>query len=111
MSDLANMKMSPKEAKEWAQPTAADAPEYPYGLCISLDEDGMAKLGMDNPPPVGAKLTLQAIVVVTSASAYQTQGEGPERRVELQITDMALGAAGETADQRSAKAATKLYGG
>lgn len=107
MADLANMKMSPKEAKEWAQPTAADAPEYPYGLAISLCEEDMAKLGMKDMPPTGTKMTLQAVVVVTSTSVYDTQGEGQERRLELQITDMALGTAGATNEQRAAK----LYGG
>lgn len=87
---MVNMKMDAKEAKEWAQPTAADAPEYPYGLCISLCDEDLAKLGITALPTVGAGMVLTAKVVVTSVSAYQTQGNEGEASVSLQITDMDL---------------------
>lgn len=101
---MINMKMSPKEAQEWAEPTAADAPEYPYGLCIQLDEEGLAKLGITTPPPVGTQLTITARCVVTNTSQYQTQGKENEASVGLQITDMEVGEASSGAD-----AASMLY--
>lgn len=101
---MVNMKMSASEAKEWAQPTAADAPEYPYGLKIDLCEDDLAKLGVAGLLTVGSTLTMQAQVTVTSASQSETQGEGPERSITLQITDMALGAGDRQPGDR-------LYGG
>ena len=90
---MINMKMSKKEAQEEMQPTAADAPEYPYGLTISLDEESMAKLGITELPKVGATMTLTAQVSVCGTSQYSTQGGEDESNLSLQITDMELSAA------------------
>lgn len=103
---MVNMKMSAKEAQEWAEPTASDAPEYPYGLCINLDEEGLAKLGISTPPPVGTQMTITARCVVTNTSQYRTQGKEDEASVGLQITDMEVGEASSGTD-----AASVLYGG
>lgn len=98
---LVNMKMSAKEAQEWAEPVAADAPEYPYGLSISLNEEDLAKLGITTPPPVGTRMLLTARVEVCSTSQYQTQGKENEASVGLQITDMELGEASQGSDAAS----------
>src|SRR6185369_7597591 len=100
---MVNMKMSAEEAKEYTQPTPGDAPEYPWGLCISLDEDSIAKLGITSLPAVGSQMQVQALVTVSSTSENNTQSGEKERRVELQITDMEL-----TPAQRSAS--DRLYG-
>lgn len=87
---MVNMKQSKEEAKEDMQPTAADAPEYPYGLTISIDEEAMAKLGITDLPKVGTKMQLSAVVVVCGTSQYSTQGGEDESNLSLQITDMEL---------------------
>lgn len=101
-----DMKMSAEEAKEQYEPSAVDAPEYPYGLRISLDDDALEKLGITQLPAVGSKMQLSATVEVCSTSAYSTQEGEAETSVSLQITAMELGAA-----QQSSNAATMLYGG
>ena len=100
---MINMKMTAEEAKEEIQPTTADAPEYPYGLTISLDEDAMAKLGITALPKVGTRMELRALVTVCGTSQYDTQGGEPESNLSLQITDMELAPAATPVD------ATKLY--
>lgn len=103
---MVNMKMSREEAKEYSEPTAMDAPEYPYGLCLDLDDDALEKLGITSLPAVGTQMTITARVYVKSTSAYNTQGGESESRMSVQITDMEIGAAGTQGN-----AATALYGG
>lgn len=90
---MINMQMSKEEAKEYTNPEPADAPKYPWGLCISLDDDSLTKLGMTAPPAVGTQMQVTALVTVTSCGMNQTQGGEAESRCELQITDMELSGA------------------
>lgn len=94
---MINMKMSPKEAKEWSEPSPENAPAYPYGLCIYLNDESLKKLGFTTAPAAGAELTLQAKVVVTSCGMNQQQDGDQEIRCDLQITDMELAGAGPDA--------------
>ncbi len=102
---MVSMKMDAEEAKEATQPAAKDAPEYPYGLELRLDDKALAKLGITQPPAVGTGLTITAKVTVVSASAYQTQGGEPETSSCWQITDMAVSGAQNAGDKAAA-----LYG-
>lgn len=90
---MINMKMSKEEAQEEVAPTAADAPEYPYGLTICLDEESMAKLGLTELPKVGTPMQITALVTVCSTSQYSTQGGEDEKNLSLQITDMEIAGA------------------
>ena len=87
-----DMAQSPKEAEESMPcPSPADAPRYPYGLCISLCEDELEKLGVDEGElEVGDIIHLHAFALVTSASESATMGGDKHCRVELQITHMSL---------------------
>lgn len=105
---LVSMKMSREEAKEISQPSMMDAPEYPYGLCLDLDDDALEKLGITVLPKVGTEMLINAKVVVKSVSSYDTQGGEAEARVSLQVTDMEI-ASNQT--ERNNGAATLLYGG
>lgn len=89
---MVNMKMTKEQAAEYTASPASteDAPAYPYGLEICLDDDSLAKLGMTNPPDVGTVLTLKAQVTVTSNGVSQMQDGDKEARCSLQITDMEL---------------------
>lgn len=102
---LVNMKMSPEEAKEeCGMPEPADAPEYPWGLTLSLNDESMTQLGMTTLPAVGSKVRITAMATVTSTSADTTQGGETEKRTGLQITDM------ELASDAGKSAADTLYG-
>lgn len=98
---MINMKRSPKEKTMLGDGCCEiDRPEYPYGLCISLDRESLDKLGITTLPAVGEKLQLTALVTVQSVSEYERQDEGASRDVGLQITDMALS---KPADERNAR--------
>lgn len=104
---MVNMKMSAEEAKEYAGAVSpSQAPEYPYGLCIDLDDDALSKLGLAQLPEVGAEMTMMAKVIVTRVSSNKTQAGETESCVGLQITDMELN---QPAGRRDI--AMSLYGG
>lgn len=79
--------------------------DYPWGLCISLDNETLNKLGVTTPP-VGGVVTITANAIVKSTSERQDD-DGTYRRAELQITDMALGPASGEAPKTAAQT---LYG-
>ena len=96
---LVSMKRT-KEDKRGDQletaPAEAMVPDFPWGLCIHLDKDELEKLGIKEPPKVGTVLMLAAKVQVTrvSQSASTDRGGEEQRSVDLQITDLGLGAGG-----------------
>lgn len=107
---LVSMKLPPPkpEAKP-AETVLATGPEYPWGLCIRLEDKSLEALGITKLPSVGDELLVTAKVKVTSVreSEYQREGGQAEvdRCVELQITDMGLGKYEEPKDPAGA-----LYG-
>lgn len=103
---MISMQLSAEEAKEQTscEPKPGDGPRYPYGLCLYLDDETLAKLGITELPAVGSILTISAQATVTSVGMSQQQDGDKEQRAELQITDM------ELAPPRKS-AATVLYGG
>ncbi len=103
---LVSMKMSAEESKEYGA-LEYEAPQYPYGLSIDLDDDALEKLGITALPKVGAEMMVTAKCVVKSVSSNQMQGGDAESRVCLQITDMEIG---QTENAQNNDRATKLYG-
>ena len=61
---------------------------YPYGLCISLGNNELEKLGLDPEDcEVGDMLHIHALAKVTSVSCHDREGQDGEcHRIELQIT-------------------------
>lgn len=103
---MVSMKMSAEERKEYtSEAITSDAPSYPWGLCIHLDDDALNKLGLTEMPAVGTELMVMAKVVVKGTSAHARDGEMDHRSVEMQITDMELGPVSS-----ASSAATALYG-
>jgi hypothetical protein len=108
--DMADMPMSVGESKY-------EGPKYPYGLCISLDEDGLKKLGLDGDlPGVGDIIQFNAIAKVTNVSENESEGtDGATTkhcRIELQITDMGIPGTNQ-ADRdvdRSEQRRSRFYG-
>jgi hypothetical protein len=91
MIDMAKTPAEVNEAvKSMSAPVSAtvnDMPVYPYGLCISLEEDELEKLKLDGVCEAGDMIHIAAMAKVTSISQRDTEG-GVKRRVELQITHL-----------------------
>lgn len=91
---MVSMARSPEEIKEQmdkmtSAPEMPDGPQYPYGLCITLCDDELEKLGIDKDdmPEIGDMIHLMAMAKVTSVS-QSANSSGDQRRIELQITDL-----------------------
>ena len=108
MSTLKSMKMTAAEREkrmEAPSSVSTDAPTYPWGLSITLDNESLDKLGSDGVYNVGDEMVLIAQVKVTSVSSQESAG-GKNKSVGLQITAMCL----EEGDRETANAAAgKLY--
>jgi len=87
---LINMQMSAEEAKEYTEPSLAEQPKYPWGLCITLNDESLDKLNVKTLPTVETVVTIIAKATVSRISENQTQGGESERSMDLQITDLQL---------------------
>jgi hypothetical protein len=105
---LVSMKIDPKSAeemKESATSPMGDSPKYPWGLSVTLNEDALEALGLDDDlPKVDSTMMLYAKVTVTGVRSNESQN-GSNQSVELQITDLCLEDAGSGKDPKTA-----LYG-
>lgn len=101
--EMTNMQMSATEAKEYATGAApvGDAPRYPYGLCICLSTESLAKLGITTLPEVGSELMVMAKVQVTSVGSSQQMDGDKSNNCDLQITDMTLSAPVKEVDSKA----------
>lgn len=89
---LVDMKMPKRDPeKEVAPSIATDAPQYPWGLSLHLDDDCLKKLGIEKLPDAGDELQLQAVVKVESVEQSDMAGGKKRRSMRLQITKCALG--------------------
>src|SRR6266849_2346217 len=69
--DLVDIAYTPKERKEEAAEMASGkykGPEYPYGLSTTLNEETLAKVGIEELPRVGDEMRIEAVAKVTSVS-------------------------------------------
>lgn len=97
---MVDMRRTPAEKTEATQ-AVNDAPDYPYGLSISLGKDELEKLGLTGDEvEVGDMLHLHALAKVTSVSKHDNDSTGPDCRIELQITNMV----GESEDDENREA-------
>jgi hypothetical protein len=90
---LVSMKLdrAAREASVASAPAPTeDAPIYPWGLSICLEEEALDKLDLETLPDVDQVLQLVARVTVTAVSSNQTSGGGNRRSLSLQITDLGL---------------------
>lgn len=88
MASLINMENTPAEAQQMINPSATDAPKYPWGLEICLNDDSLAKLGIKTMPAVGTEVTIVAKATVAATRESATEGDGTHSSMDLQITDM-----------------------
>lgn len=90
---MKSMKLTKSEATEMMpKAVEAEAPAYPWGLRLELNDESMKKLGLDKLPKVGDKMKLEAVVVVDRVSQVDTKEGGKREDMSLQITDMELSA-------------------
>lgn len=90
--NLKSMKMTAEEKKSMIEGPAMskDAPRYPYGLNIHLNDEVMQKLGLESLPKVGTKMMIMAVAVVESVSERDSQDGGKRQDMSIQITDMSI---------------------
>ena len=101
---LTNMKLSKKEVEKEAGTIEEEAPRYPWGLSINLDNESIEKLGITTLPEVGDLKTLIAVVKVKDVSETDSIEGKKQRNIGLQITEMSI-------EEKIEKAASKtLYG-
>lgn len=78
-----------EEAAEMMPGGKPKGPEYPYGLQLTLNEETLSKLGIEELPRVGDELRVEAVAKVTSVSMRSDKSDEDERCVNLQITELA----------------------
>lgn len=96
--EMIDMARTPEEVREkaeaMAKPMPDTVPQYPYGLCISLGDDELEKLGLDDDlPDVGDILECYVTAKVTCAKSVEkidpVTGQAEKCCcVELQIVGM-----------------------
>lgn len=90
MPSFISMQKDPEEMKEdAAMPDMGDQPIFPYGLAISLSQDELEKLDMDDDCSVGDLVCFKSLAKVTSVTKNDTV-DGAKTRVELQIIGIEL---------------------
>lgn len=102
---MADMSMSQKEKEEVQNPSP---PQYPYGLCISLCQDELEKLGLSAEElGVGDMIHLHSLAKVTSVSSYDSEN-GSHQRVELVLAYISAEDE-EEEDKEADRSISKLY--
>lgn len=89
MKSLVSMARKPEIPKEESYLTTSVS-QYPYGLCLCLQNEDLERLGMTDLPEAGDMIILNAIAKVTSVSSRESEDSPPDRRVELQITHLGV---------------------
>lgn len=98
------MKLTSMKREQRSDECCVDHNRYGWGLQLNLDDEQCAALGIDKTVPVGTKVTLQALALVTrSGECLEPDGKGVT--VSLQITDLGL-----TLQGKESNAAALLYG-
>lgn len=103
LTSLVLSKAEREKAVEASTPPE-DAPRYPWGMSLTLDDEVLEKLGIDTLPALGTELELVAKVKVTRVSASDDADGGKYRSLSLQLTDACLEGYGD-AKKKSAESA------
>jgi hypothetical protein len=92
-----------------AMPVGPDGGQYPYGLQISLEEDDLNKLGIEDLPAVGTEIKGTFTGTVTATRLGAT---GNDRSMTIQVCCLQMDAeveAGESDTQSEASEAKGAY--
>lgn len=103
---MVDMSLDTKEQEEYASPSP---PKYPYGLCISLCDDELEKLGLDGAEVErGDMLHMHCLAQVTCVSSVDNES-GKSNRIELQIKFIEVEDEEEENKEEDKKISSKLY--
>ena len=104
---LISMKRQPSYQES---PLEALSDEYGYGLCLHLDKQQCAALGLTALPAPGTPVMIRARCIVTRTEVVNDgDSDDPENNLNMQITDLEIDSNGGT--ETAGQAATLLYGG
>lgn len=112
---IVNMQRTEAEkakAEEACKAMPCDGPDYPWGLCLNLGKDELAKLGITELPKVGDEFHIYGVACVTRVSQSASQDTGEDSKsVELQVTALGVMQEDESGGGSAfEKTAGKLYG-
>ena len=81
-----DMAIDMEEAAEMQSPISdmSHTPKYPYGLCISLCDNEIDKLDLEDDCEIGDLLHMHCLAKVTAISKNEMES-GSRTRIELQI--------------------------
>ena len=103
---MKSMKLTEEEMKEKVSPQPAlEREQYPYGLCIHLDDEMYKRLEVGDTPKVGDEFMILAKATVKEVRK-EMNNQADDTSMTLQITDMDMKKEKEKKDT-----ATELYGG
>jgi hypothetical protein len=80
-----DMRVTSEEKRDFSTPRPPQAPEYPYGLRITLGPDELKKLGISEAPELGKMIKLMAEAKVVEVEVANQEGDSSDFKVELQI--------------------------
>lgn len=107
--ELKSMKLPPPKPEAKSDPccsTLYPQDEYPWGTRLHLQNESLDALGITDLPETETVVMITAKAKVIGVSSSATANDKKRRSVELQITDMALGA-----DKEKKKNEDVFYGG
>lgn len=107
---MVDMKRSASDKADAMSPSLGYGSDYPYGLCISLDDESLKKLDVDfDSVEVGETYHFMAMAKVTAKSRNERAEGEPRECIELQI--VMLSAESEDAENEEDKTPTrkKMY--
>lgn len=110
---LKSMKLSRKEAQaDTVEASEQMAPQYPWGLSYSLNEEVLDKLGDSiDDYEVGETYYLYAKCKVTGKSEHEYENGPPRLCVDLQITDLLIeDTDGDEEQEKKPTIGERLYG-
>lgn len=107
---LISLELDKAEAKaEAGEPCKAEAPRYPYGTSLYLDEVALKKLGLD--VEVGDEVNIVAVGKVTGMSSHEDADGGKHETLDIQLTSMSVEDPDEADEALESPTARKLYPG
>lgn len=92
MQGMTSMKMTPKMKREMSPEVASsgsNAPEYPYGTKLTVEDDHVHKLGMDDAM-VGEEVMVTGKGKVVACRKNDMEGGKGKKSVEVQMTEMKM---------------------
>ncbi len=107
---MIDMKLKPEAKTMLGEAVEMDAPKYPYGLRICLDNESLTKLGITELPAIDAEFKVNALACVVSVIQHESQGtDKPHRSVDLQIEMLELAPAKEESGEGGTSQAQRMY--